>query len=159
MSVTTAVTQSRSRPGRVVLLWLIIGLIGYFVLPWYILEDGFASFEWLFDGYPFDTDYAPAAFIVLQGEKIWLAPLVVPLLLPLLLLKRQPDRLFSNILIIAGASGLFYLFAQGFAIGIRGFNAEWLQSLFGELGDRQFGFGYGAVLLSGTFLFLSLIHI
>ena len=146
------ITSKKS--ARVVLMWLIIGLLGYFALPWYVLEDGFFSFEWLFDGYPFDSDYAPAAFLVYQAEKIWLAPLILPLFLPLVVLFRQSSRgFFSTILIIAGASGLFYLFAQGFAIGIRGFNAEWLNALFGELGDRQFGFGFGAVFLACTFLF------
>ena len=70
-------------------LWLVAGLLGYFVLPWYLLEDGLFSFEWLFDGYPFDTDYAPAAFLLFQGEKVWLAPIVVPLLMPLLVLGRR----------------------------------------------------------------------
>jgi len=112
-----------------------------------MLEDGFFSFEWLFDGYPFDTDYAPAAFLLYQGEKIWLAPLIVPLLLPLFVIGRQSNRgqssrLFSNLLIIAGASGLFYLFAQGFAIGIRGFNAQWLVTLFGELWCDRFHYFY-----------------
>ncbi len=154
MSSPASEDLSARRGSRVVLLWLLTGLIGYFVLPWYLLEDGFFSFEWLFDGYPFDSDYAPAAFLIFQGEKIWLAPLILPLLLPLIALSQRSNRrLFSTLLIIAGASGLFYLFAQGFAIGIRGFNAEWLNNLFGELGDRQFGFGYGAVLLAATFLF------
>lgn len=133
-----------------------MGIIGYALLPWYILEDGFWSFEWLFDGYPFDTDYAPALFLIAQGEKVWLAPLIAPLLLPLLALvykRRDRGSFYSTILIIAGASGLFYLFAQGFGIGIRGWNAEWLGALFGELQDRQFGFGYGAVFLTLTFLF------
>ena len=154
MSSPASEDLSARRGSRVVLLWVLTGLIGYFVLPWYLLEDGFFSFEWLFDGYPFDSDYAPAAFLIFQGEKIWLAPLILPLLLPLIALSQRSNRrLFSTLLIIAGASGLFYLFAQGFAIGIRGFNAEWLNNLFGELGDRQFGFGYGAVLLAATFLF------
>ena len=63
------------------------------------------------------------------------------------------DRFYSTLLIVAGVAGLTYLFAQGFAIGIRGWNAPWLGNLFGELSDRQFGFGYGAMLLSCTFLF------
>ena len=145
--------QPRNRAGKAVLLWLIVGVLGFFALPWYILEDGFFSFEWLLNGYPLDTDYAPAAFLLAQGEKIWLAPLVVPLLLPLIVIGKTDRQRFSKILILAGIAGLCYLFAQGFAIGIRGFNAEWLNTLFGELDDRQFGFGYGATLLAASFLF------
>ena len=139
---------------KTVALWLFIGLLGFCVLPWYVLDDGLWSFEWLFDGYPFDTDYAPGLFLLLQGEKLWLAPIPVLLLLPLFILttsKRKP--LFNRILCIAGAAGLFYLLAQGFAIGIRGWNSELITQHFGELGDRQFGFGYGAMLVAAAFLF------
>jgi len=44
---------------KTIALWLIVGLVGFCVLPWYVLEDGLWSFEWLRDGYPYDTDYAP----------------------------------------------------------------------------------------------------
>jgi len=139
---------------RTVALWLTIGLIGFCVLPWYVLEDGLWNFEWLRDGYPYDTDYAPGLFLLLQGEKLWLAPIPILLLLPLLTIgvsKRNP--LFNKVLCIAGALGLFYLLAQGFSIGIRGWNTELLTQTFGELGDRQFGFGYGAMFVGAAFLF------
>jgi iron(III) transport system permease protein len=51
-----------------VLLWQLIGLFGLVVLPWYAIYDGFWNFEWLFDGYPFDSEYAPLLFLILQGE-------------------------------------------------------------------------------------------
>ncbi|MCH8953655.1 MAG: hypothetical protein IID49_16245, partial [Proteobacteria bacterium] len=53
---------------RTVRLWLLIGAAGFCLLPWYTIEDGFWGFEWLFDGYPFDTDYAPGLFLLIQGE-------------------------------------------------------------------------------------------
>ncbi len=139
---------------RTVALWVTVGLLGFCVLPWYVLEDGLWSFEWLRDGYPFDLDYAPGLFLLLQGEKLWLAPIPFFLLLPILILnasKRNP--LFNWILCIAGGLGLFYLLAQGFSIGIRGWNAEIFTQTFGDLGDRQFGFGYGAMLVGAAFLF------
>ena len=46
----------------VLIFWIIAGWVGYLLIPWYGVEDGFFRFEWLFDGYPFDLDYAPAAF-------------------------------------------------------------------------------------------------
>ena len=53
----------------VLIFWIIAGWVGYLLIPWYGVEDGFFRFEWLFDGYPFDLDYAPAAFLLAQGEK------------------------------------------------------------------------------------------
>jgi len=139
----------------VLIFWVIVGWVGFFLIPWYGVEDGFFRFEWLFDGYPFDTDYAPAAFLLAQGEKPWLVPLLLPLLASLAVLRlRKSDPAYATILILSGAIGFSYLIAQGFGIGIRGFNFDWLTAIFGELGDRQFGMGYGALLLATSFLFL-----
>ncbi|HBY13090.1 MAG TPA: iron ABC transporter permease, partial [Rhodobacteraceae bacterium] len=43
---------------------------------------------------------------------------------------------------------------QGFGIGIRGFNYPILSQVFGELGDRQYGMGYGGLMVASAFLFL-----
>ena len=138
-----------------IILWMMVGLAGFCLLPWYGIEDGFFNFEWLFDGYPFDEDYAPALFLLLQGKKPWLAPMGLALLLPLFLWKRRKnDPLFGTLLIWVGAAGLLWFFLQGFGISIRGWNFSFLNGLFGELGDRQFGMGYGAVLTGIAFLFL-----
>ncbi|WP_413902433.1 ABC transporter permease [Tateyamaria sp.] len=137
------------------IFWIVAGWVGFCILPWYGVEDGFFAFEWLIDGYPFDEDYAPAAFLIGQGEKLWLAPLIIPLITSLFALRRKKsDPLYAKILIASGAIGFGWLIAQGFGIGIRGFNFEWLTALFGDLGDRQFGMGYGALLLASAYLFL-----
>ncbi len=138
----------------VLIFWIVAGWVGYLLLPWYGIEEFFA-FEWLVDGYPFDEDYAPAGFLIAQGEKLWLAPLIIPLVLSLFALgKPKTHPAFGTILILSGVLGLGWLTIQGFAIGIRGFNADWLKALFGELDDRQFGMGYGALLCAAAFLFL-----
>ncbi|MFQ5622218.1 MAG: ABC transporter permease [Paracoccaceae bacterium] len=137
------------------IFWIAVGWAAIFVLPWYGVEDGFFAFEWLVDGYPFDTDYAPLAFIVGQGEKLWLAPLVLPMALSLLAIgRRKSDPVYAVVLIACGAAGFSWLIAQGFGIGIRGWQFGWLEALFGPLGDRQFGMGYGALALASAFLFL-----
>lgn len=146
---------------RSALLWLIIGLLGYCILPWYILEDGLWGFEWLFDGYPFDTDYAPALFLIFQGEKLWLSPTFLFLLLPAFaeIFTRglsNPAVVATrraNVLIVAGMAGLAWIAFQGYGIGLRGWNFEALGTLFGPLEDRQFGMGAGALLVVGAFLF------
>jgi len=138
---------------RTVVLWLVVGLFGFCALPWYVLEDGLWSFEWL-DGYPFDSDYAPGLFLLLQGEKLWLAPIPLILISPLLILRASKGNPYvSRVLLIAGAAGLLYFLAQGFSIGIRGWNSDLFNQVFGELNDRQYGFGYGAMLVGAAFLF------
>ena len=59
----TEITNKTANP--VLIFWMIMGLAGFFILPWYGVEY-FFLFEWLTDGYPFDTDYAPAGFILLS---------------------------------------------------------------------------------------------
>ena len=148
-------TASETSASPALIFWIIAGWVGYLALPWYGIEDGFFTFEWLIDGYPLDGDYAPAAFLIGQGDKLWLAPLVLPMLLPLLALRlKKSDPNYARLLILSGALGFAWLIAQGFGIGIRGFNFEWLKALFGDLGDRQFGMGYGALLVASAFLFL-----
>jgi iron(III) transport system permease protein len=138
----------------VLIFWIIAGWVGFFLLPWYGVED-FFTFEWLIDGYPFDEDYAPAAFLIGQGEKLWLAPMLIGLVLPLFALgRRKTDPVYPKILILAGTIGFGWMILQGFSIGIRGWNFEWAKALFGDLGDRQFGMGYGALICASAFLFL-----
>ncbi len=148
----TVSTEDRNHPALI--FWIAAGWFAFLVLPWYGIED-FWTFEWLVDGYPFDEDYAPAAFLLFQGEKLWLAPLVLPLLIALATIgRKKSDPAYARTLILAGALGFGWLIAQGFGIGIRGFNFAWLNALFGELGDRQFGMGYGALIVASAFLFL-----
>ena len=138
-----------------IVLWMIVGWAGYALLPWYGLDDNFFTLGWLADGYPLDDDVAPALFLNLQGHKLWLAPLGMLLVAPLALWgRKKADPLFGWLLIAIGAAGFAWLLAQGFAIGLRGWRFEWLGGLFGDLDDRQFGMGYGALLAAGAFLFL-----
>jgi iron(III) transport system permease protein len=140
---------------RTVVLWLVVGWIGYAILPWYGVDDGFWSFQWLLDGYPLDDEAAPALLQALFFGKWWLAPIALPLLAPLALIgRRRSDPAFANMLIAIGVAGLGYVLLQGFAVGIRGWQFETLETLFGPLDDRQFGMGYGGLLVSAAFLFL-----
>ena len=138
-----------------VVLWTAVGLIGYALLPWYGIDGNFFTLGWLFDGYPFDDDAAPAVFLNLRGEKSWLAPLGAFLLLPLALAgRRKSEPVFGYLLIAVGLAGGAWFLLQGFGIGLRGFQWQWLNALFGELGDRQLGMGWGALLTGVAFLFL-----
>lgn len=149
----TSLTKLRSQP--ILLIWILIGWAGFLLLPWYMVDGGLFSFQWLVDGYPFDENYAPAVFLIGQGEKLWLTPLLIPLVMPLFVLNRsKSDPLYAKILILTGAIGFSWLIIQGFSIGIRGWNYEWLTAAFGKLDGRQFGMGYGGLFLASSFLFL-----
>ncbi len=141
---------------RTVALWLIAGWIGYAVLPWYGVYGGFWSFEWLLEGgWPLDDESAPAVLQALLHGKWWLGPLALSLLLPLALIgRRRSDPVFARLLILTGLLGLGYVLLQGFTIGLRGWRFEFLEELLGPLDDRQFGMGYGALLVTAAFLFL-----
>ncbi|MGF1594300.1 MAG: ABC transporter permease [Kiloniellaceae bacterium] len=139
---------------RTVALWLAVGWVGFLVLPWYGIEYGFWSFDWLFEGYPLDRDSAPGLLQVFTGGKPWLAPLAIALLAPLAVItRRKSDPLFARVLLAAGAGGLAYLLLQAFAIGLRGWDFAFLEAIFGPLESRQFGLGYGALLVGAALLF------
>ncbi|MBX3582386.1 MAG: iron ABC transporter permease [Rhizobiaceae bacterium] len=136
-------------------LWATVGLVGYCLLPWYGLRDNFFTFSWLLDGWPLKGSVAPALFLVLQGEKLWLAPIGILLLVPFFLWgRKKTDPLFGSLLIAVGVVGLAWFLLQGFGIGLRGFSWEWLKAIFGDLKIRQFGMGWGAVLVGTALLFL-----
>ncbi len=142
-----------SSSDRLISYWLCIAVIAALALPWYVIEDGFWAGEWLVDGYPFDSSYAPLAFLIAQGHKLWLAPLLLFMALPLLALRRhRSEPIFATLLLVAGIGGLGWLLVQGFSIGIRGWQFGALETAFGSLADRQFGLGYGALLISAVFL-------
>ena len=117
--------QREMRLDRTVVLWLAVGWIGYAILPWYAIDGGFWSFEWLLDDWPLDDDTAPALLQALFFGKWWLAPIVLPLLAPLALIgRRRSDPAFANVLIAIGLVGLGYVLLQGFAIGLRGWQFD-----------------------------------
>ncbi|MCP4979518.1 MAG: iron ABC transporter permease [Gammaproteobacteria bacterium] len=133
-----------------------VGWAGFLVLPWYLIEDGFWAFDWIIDGYPFDQDYAPAVVQVFQGTASWLAPIAFFLLLPVMTIGRsRSDPVTSLALFIAGIGGFAWVLGQGFTIGISGWQYEWMDASFGALETRQFGMGYGALMVSAAFLFMT----
>ncbi|WP_415184793.1 ABC transporter permease [Phaeovulum sp.] len=138
----------------VLIFWIIAGWVGIALLPWYGVE-AFWRFAWLSRGWPTDPDYAPAAVLVAMGQKLWLAPMLLAMAAPFMVIgRRKTDPLYARVLILAGGFGFAWLVAQGLGIGLHGWTAPWLEALFGPLGTRQFGMGYGALITASAFLFL-----
>ncbi len=133
--------------------WVAVGWIGLVLLPWYGLEEGFWSLRWL-AAYP-DAATAPAVLQAVQHGRFWLWPLFLALVPPLFVLhspRNNPEA--GKVLIFSGAFGIAWILLQGFAISMRGWNASWLNELFGPLATRQYGMGYGAFLFALSCLFL-----
>jgi iron(III) transport system permease protein len=134
------------------MIWLAVGLTAFLLLPWYGIERGIFDSRWITGGWPFDGDGASGLFAGVTRP--WLLPHLIFLLLPLATWGREKsDPVFAKLLIAAGFGGLFWLLAQGFAIGLNGFQWNWLQSVFGPQEIRQFGMGYGALFTAMAFLF------
>ena len=106
--------ESVGRLHPTVILWMAVGWFGFALLPWYGVDENFFTLSWLFDGWPLGSDVAPALFLVLKGEKLWLAPIGFLLAAPLLLWgRRKSDPLFGTLLIAIGALGFAWFLAQG----------------------------------------------
>ena len=134
-----------------VICWMLIGVLGFLIFPWYVTGDGFFSINWILE-YSLE-DYGSVLPQVFINKKYWLLPILLPLIFPLATFKlNQNNPIYSKIFLYSGLIGFFYFFLQGFSIGIRGWNFEILQSIFGDV-ENQFGVGSGAVLTCCTFVF------
>ena len=132
---------------RAALAWSAAGLLAALALPWYSLQEGLDSAAWL-TGLWSSEDYAPGVAQVAIHGKWWLAPSLLTLVaaLGLSMLPMMRERRGSLLLAVASA-GLVLFFAQAFGIGLRGWNAAWLNALFGEMESRQVGIGAGATVV------------
>ena len=140
---------------KVVLCWLIVGLFGFVALPWYVIEDGFWGLEWLFEESLLDAEFASGATQSFVSDRNWLWPIGLFLLAPLVVIKAKINSpLFYNGILLSGALGVIYVFGQGFAVGISGWEMQFLEDWYGPLETRQYGLGAGALLVLSCFLFL-----
>ena len=130
--------------------WLIVGAVGYFLLPWYALQDTVLGIAWLprWAG----SENAPAILQAFRHGRTWLLPLAVLLVAGTAM--QAPGlgrRARANGLVAIGATGFVYIFVQGFAIGSAGWAFETLAQAFGPLAGRQYGMGLGACLVASAF--------
>ncbi|RDJ21419.1 iron ABC transporter permease [Bosea caraganae] len=134
---------------------LLLGWLGYAIIPWY-LPDGMSltEFGWL-AGYPFGKAGSALA-LALSGTAPWLLPIGALLVLATLQLGRSNAASVGRILIGAGLAGLALFFAQGFAITLKGQGLPTLAALLGGGGadTAQGGMGFGAFLTVLSLLLL-----
>jgi iron(III) transport system permease protein len=139
---------------RTLASWLVLGAIGYLVVPWYALPDSVLSIGWL--GQWASKDDAPALLQAGRYGRAWLWPLGILLAIASAALLPDLDRRTRGAaLAVVGALGLGYFFAQGFAIGSTGWAFELPGALFGPLAGGQHGMGLGAALVGTTFAMLA----
>jgi len=134
-------------------LWLAVGWAGFALLPWSAIGGvGFFGGQW-WRMWPHDVRAAPAAFLLIEHGRLWLAPVGLALALPAFaFVRRIRARSTSQLLIAAGCLGLAGILAIAVAIDITGWTWPPLATLFGALPGRQPGLGYGALVTAAASL-------
>ncbi|MGO4387424.1 ABC transporter permease [Microvirga sp. 2YAF29] len=132
---------------RATLGWIVLGWVGYALLPWYGFDRAAA---------PTFIDYFVGGSALLHSMRgtWWLLPILVPLLISLRPVALPSLSSNSNWLVASGALGLALIVLQGFAIGLNGWTFDVLKGAFGEPGPSQAGMGYGAALTATAFLII-----
>ncbi|MGO4573788.1 ABC transporter permease [Microvirga sp. 2TAF3] len=130
---------------RATLGWIVLGWVGYAVLPWYGFDRAAA---------PALSDYFIGGSGLVLGLKgaWWLLPILAPLLMMLRPATGSARVSVSEWLVASGTIGLLLVLLQGFTIGLNGWTSDTLKSLFGAPGPSQAGMGYGAALTTTSFL-------
>lgn len=134
-------------------LALLIGWIGYALMPWYLVEGmSLTSFGWLAE-YPFGKAGSALA-LGLSGQAPWLLPIGAALAAATALIGHQDRQRVASVLVWAGFLGMALFFAQAFAIVLKDQGISWLAALLGGAGAAQRGIGGGAFLTLLSLLLL-----
>jgi iron(III) transport system permease protein len=142
---------------RAPLAWSAAGLLAAVALPWYALQEGLDSGAWL-SGLWSSEDYASGLAQIAEHGRWWLSPVLLALMVCLAIsLVPATRQRQGTLLLIASTAGLLLFVTQALGIGLRGWTAGWLTTLFGELDIRQVGLGAGgAVVLVALLSLLSI---
>jgi iron(III) transport system permease protein len=126
-------------------LWLLVGLAGYALLPWYMVAGGFWSFAWLAQ---IGAEARPALFWAL-GDRYWLwLPLAGFAVAAAALALGRGQLSIARGLVSGGALGLILMAAQGLLILGNRTRLDVLE------GATQPGMGAGAFVAAAGLLFL-----
>ncbi len=115
-------------------LWVFVGLISLFLLPWYSVEKGLFSFNWLSTFT--SLDHAPAATLALRHGHWWLIPPVLVFIAALAIILASNQNKLAKRLVWVGSIGLIWISVQAFLI------------------KGQVGLGVGALVVLASSLYL-----
>jgi len=125
-------------------LWLLVGLAGFALLPWYMVDSGFWFFEWVLS----PTTEGPSALIWALSGRLWLiGPALGLALAAFILFSRTNPMATAKGLVLAGTIGLTLMVGQGLMILSQG-------TRFGLSDSSQSGMGAGAFLTAAALLFI-----
>jgi iron(III) transport system permease protein len=141
----TSRTSRTDRTRSALLIWVLMGLAAYALLPWYFLQRGslWSALPKLFGGVETANGLMQAA---VHG-RAWLWTGVLGLLLAGAATLLPAGRRQGQGLVAGAMIGLIGLAASGFLIGATGWSYEWLTSAFGTLPKGQFGMGWGGFVV------------
>ncbi len=145
------VAAARS-PNRPLWAWLLIGVLGYVLLPWYAQQDasGLLAVGQVWG----DAQAANGLLQAAQYARPWLWLGLAGLAVAAVGAGLPAGRRQGAVLIAGGALGLVALLLSGFTIGARGWAFDWLNASLGELGTRQPGMGWGGFVVLTSLLVL-----
>lgn len=135
---------------RTIATWLLIGLAGFALLPWYMTQDGWASLQWIQDDAP-----STGLMLALQDGHWWLlAPLLAGLAASSVQLTIKAEVLRSKLTLWIAGAGLFLTALQGLVIVRAG--PRLFQSILTDEtvigGQPGFGVGAGVCLIALLFI-------
>lgn len=133
-------------------VWVLIGVLGYLLLPWYAQQDanGLLAVGRVWG----DAQAANGLLQAAQQGRPWLWLGLLGLALAGVGAALPAGRQQGAVLIAGGALGLVALLLSGFTIGARGWAFEWMNTHLGELGTRQPGMGWGGFVVLSALLVL-----
>jgi iron(III) transport system permease protein len=119
-----------------------VGLLAYFLLPWYAIQDTawYSVLPQIMGGAETANGWVQA---VTYGRP-WLFAGLLGLTIAAVGLAVPAGRAQGNWFLAGGLTGFLGLLASGFLIGAKGWSFGVLNSLWGELASNQFGIGIGA---------------
>ncbi len=138
---------------RTTTLWLLVGLIGFVLLPWHMTEAGFWTFSWI-SGVASIEDTGAAFWQMMRGSYYLFPPLLTFIGVGLALVMVKNPVKQARIIVALAAIGLTLTMLQGFAIVLHG--PRFLTGFYTALGgaEGQPGFGAGATVTLFSMLFM-----
>jgi len=145
-------SRAQSRAQRAIGAWLLVGALGYALLPWYFLADTsvLAALPGVFGGSDTGSGVVQAA----RHGKPWLWVGALGLLVAAIGWWMPAGRVQGRWLLLGASVGMLGLLLSGFAIGATGWAFETLTQHFGPLPGGQFGIGIGGAVVLVSLLVL-----